>query len=238
LSHHRRVWKYAKELLLSANNQNVTKDNFTDKLIIACYLHDIGMSVDTGARHGRLSRDISEQFLIKNSLPVNEFSDALAAVENHDDKEYRDKSGNNLLLTFLSAADDLDAFGYVGIYRYSEIYMMRGINPSEIGYLIQANVSGRFDNFSRIFSDDDELIQKHKNRYEIINRFFSDYNIQAALYDFGKKKPEGICGITDIFCGLVKSGDDPEALFISFSEGSGDPVISSFFKELLHELRC
>jgi len=238
LSHHRRVWKYAKELLLSVNNHSEIEENFTDKLIIACYLHDIGMSVDPGARHGRMSRDICEQFLIKNTLPVNEFSDTLAAVENHDNKEYRDKSGNNLLLTFLSAADDLDAFGYTGIYRYSEIYLMRGINPSEIGYLIQANASGRFDNFSTIFGDDDELRRKHNYRYEILSRFFSDYNVQAAMYDFGNNKPEGICGIIDIFCGLVKSGDDPEALFISFSEGSDDPVISSFFRELRHELSC
>jgi hypothetical protein len=32
------------------------------------------------------------------------------------------------MLTILSVADDLDAFGYIGIYRYIEIYLERGIN--------------------------------------------------------------------------------------------------------------
>lgn len=236
LSHHRRVWKYAKDLLLSANNHNVTEENFTDKLIIACYLHDIGMSVDSGARHGKLSRDICEQFLIKNNLSVIEFSDALVAVENHDDKEDKDKLGKNLLLIFLSAADDLDAFGYIGIYRYAEIYLMRGINPSEIGYLIKANASGRFEYFSRMFRDDDALIEKHRKRYEILDRFFSDYNNQAVSYSFGNINAEGACGVIDILDGLVKTGANPAGLFISLSEESGNTVISSFFSELLHEL--
>ena len=37
------------------------------------------------------------------------------------------------LLTILSVADDLDAFGFIGIYRYSEIYLTRGIDPEKIG---------------------------------------------------------------------------------------------------------
>ena len=32
----------------------------------------------------------------------------------------------NELLTILSVADDLDAFGFSGIFRYSEIYLIRG----------------------------------------------------------------------------------------------------------------
>ena len=40
---------------------------------------------------------------------------------------------NNDLLTILSVSDDLDAFGYIGIYRYTEIYLTRGIDPEKIG---------------------------------------------------------------------------------------------------------
>ncbi len=49
IDHHRRVWNYAKELLLSNDNKDVINESgFPEKLIIACYLHDIGMSVDPG----------------------------------------------------------------------------------------------------------------------------------------------------------------------------------------------
>ena len=41
----------------------------------------------------------------------------------------------------LSVADDLDAFGFTGIYRYSEIYLMRGINPNQLGHLIIENAA-------------------------------------------------------------------------------------------------
>ena len=57
----------------------------------------------------------------------------------------------NDLLNILSVADDLDAFGYTGIYRYSEIYLTRGISPKEIGNLIRENASRRYHNFEKIF---------------------------------------------------------------------------------------
>ena len=45
------------------------------------------------------------------------------------EKIYLRRQDRNDLLTVLSVADDLDAFGFTGIYRYSEIYLTRGINP-------------------------------------------------------------------------------------------------------------
>ena len=36
-----------------------------------------------------------------------------------------------IFCTILSVADDLDAFGFTGIYRYLEIYLTRGINPED-----------------------------------------------------------------------------------------------------------
>ncbi len=49
------------------------------------------------------------------------------------EKDYTSKRGSNDLLTVLSVADDLDAFGFAGIYRYSEIYLMTGYKPQSIG---------------------------------------------------------------------------------------------------------
>ena len=65
LSHHRRVWDYAKELLQYAGD---TDQLFIEKLLIACYLHDIGMSIDPGEKHGIRSRVICELFLKENKI--------------------------------------------------------------------------------------------------------------------------------------------------------------------------
>ena len=89
IDHHRRVWSYAKELLpLVVSQQPVSISQLPSKLIIACYLHDIGMSVDPGIRHGHHSRDLCIQFLTNNHFPENEYQDVLEAIENHDKKNY------------------------------------------------------------------------------------------------------------------------------------------------------
>ena len=63
IDHHRRVWNYAKELLKLIPSENINiSSHFSSNLIIACYLHDIGMSVDPGVKHGKHSRDFCFSF--------------------------------------------------------------------------------------------------------------------------------------------------------------------------------
>ena len=54
----------------------------------------------------------------------------------HDDKEgpartLAQAGEQTGILTVLSIADDLDAMGVIGIYRYIEIYLKRNIHLSE-----------------------------------------------------------------------------------------------------------
>ena len=176
LSHHRRVWKYAKELLQNVAPEEINRDHlFVEKLLIACYLHDIGMAVDTGDRHGQHSRRLCEQFLNENSRDMSDYQDILEAIDNHDNKEYSDSPVNNKLLILLSAADDLDAFGYTGIYRYIEIYLARGIHPGKLGQMARENAEKRFNNFSLNFTRYPELVRKHKARYMLLDEFFKGF---------------------------------------------------------------
>ena len=152
IDHHRRVWNYAKELtLILADRDLIRKTSFPAKLIIACYLHDIGMSVDPGPNHGLHSMNLCNQFLKKHHLAENDYRDVLSCINNHDKKVYSGETRLNYLLNILSIADDLDAFGFTGIFRYSEIYLTREINLSDIGYMIINNARKRFDNFAKSF---------------------------------------------------------------------------------------
>jgi HD superfamily phosphodiesterase len=182
LSHHRRVWSYAKELL---QYTGIHDHRFAEKLMIACYLHDAGMAIDPGERHGRHSRKLCEQFLSENDLDKSDYKDVLEAIENHDNKEYADSPANDRLLLLLSVSDDLDAFGYIGIYRYLEIYLARGIQPENIGYLVRENAKKRFMNFEINFNDYPALVEKHRERCLILENFFD--NLNSEFRPFPKK---------------------------------------------------
>jgi len=177
IEHHRRVWHYAKDLLNELGQEvKISETLFPRKLLIACYLHDLGMSVDPEARHGIHSRELCRLFLLNNNLDESDFGDVLDAVEHHDDKEYNTQVySNNEILKILSAADDLDAFGYTGIYRYLEIYIARGIRPEIIGQEIRKNALNRFQNFERNFGKHPELIEKHRKRFLVLDDFFAGY---------------------------------------------------------------
>lgn len=173
INHHRRVWNYARELLLSTG----IPDILAEKLLIASYLHDLGMVHDKGEKHGHSSREFCLEFLQENSLNTVAYSDVLNAIEHHDDKEYKNHDPDRtLLLKLLSAADDLDAFGFIGIYRYFEIYLARGVNNESIGIRIKNNSSGRFAMFESDFSAYPDLVKKHKKRFLILDDFITSYN--------------------------------------------------------------
>ncbi len=184
LDHHRRVWKYAKEMLHHIEKNNSFDQEFINKLHIACYLHDIGMTIDTGEKHGYHSRKICRKFLKENNLKESDYQDLLSAIENHADKEYSNSKDQNLLLTILSVADDLDAFGETGISRYLEIYKERGIQPHLIATAILGNARKRFENFEKCFSKYPELVEKHRERYLVLDNYFKNNYLTTDLHGF------------------------------------------------------
>jgi HD superfamily phosphodiesterase len=237
IEHHRRVWSYTKELLNQINGQKTADiSQLSSKLIIACYLHDVGMSVETGVRHGKHSMDLCVQFLTKNYLQVNDYQDVLVAIENHDRKDYSENKRVNDLLTILSAADDLDAFGFTGIFRFIEIYLIRGINPYEFGNMIKENACKRFNKFVLTFGSAYELVKKHKKRYEILDNFFNEYNDQMNSYQFGGPHPSGYCGVVEVILKLQNNTTGIKDIYQKPEKYLHDPVILWFFEELASEL--
>ena len=111
--HHMRVWQHAKNLVIDTGLKPDL--SFLENLILACFFHDIGMVVTLDEDHGKASRKICETFLLKRHTPAS-FSEALEAIEHHDDKNYtRSKKPSSFLLEYLTIADDLDAFGAIGL---------------------------------------------------------------------------------------------------------------------------
>jgi HD superfamily phosphodiesterase len=237
IDHHRRVWNYSKELLNSIQSEN-TPDmlRLPAELIIACYMHDIGMSVDPGEKHGKQSREICSQFLKENNLSENDFIAALEAIEYHDNKNYSSNNFTNRLLMILSVADDLDAFGCIGIFRYSEIYLTREIGFEKIGFMIRENAQKRYNNFIKTFGSIDELVVKHWERYYLLDMFFTKYNEQLPSYHFGTNQPSGFCGVVEIIGIIMKNNLRMEDFYTEPRKHTSDLLILWFLVELEKEL--
>ena len=182
LEHHRRVWNYCKKLVsVLGEKGHPFSDHFFDELIVAAYLHDIGMIVDSGPRHGKHSREICTRFLKINNFEVKDFDNALNTIEYHDRKDYDPEETGISLLTIL--------------FRYAEIYLRRNVGFEDIGSFIMDNAAARFNHFIKVIGYRDRIFEKHKKRYLILDEFFKEYNIQVLSYKFGTKQPSGYCGV-------------------------------------------
>lgn len=186
ISHHERVWGYAKELLTHTYTMASASCPFVEQALVASMFHDTGLTVDHGERHGNLSKALCEHFLSKYPhLTLPSAEDTLYAIEHHDDKSLKQSvgfgPGTSLpLVDLVSSADDLDAFGLVGVFRYLEIYALREIPVEKIPCKVIPNLSNRFENFSRKFSAFPHLIERHRSRFLETKRFFEEANNQLA----------------------------------------------------------
>ena len=237
INHHQRVWLFAKELLaeITGSGSKINPE-LPEKLIIACFMHDIGMSSERGIRHGKKGVELCRQFLIRNHLDVSNYKEVLYAIENHDNKEYINYSPEDAILTILSAADDLDAFGYIGIYRYSEIYLTRGVAPHLLGYRIRENAERRYMNFISVFGYNAELADKHRKRFLILDKFFANYNQESNRNARNNHDPEGYYGVIEIISEMINKKMLLENILSGPYRFSKDPVISNFLAGLRKEL--
>jgi HD superfamily phosphodiesterase len=228
LDHHIRVWVFAAEIVSQLRNKGYSfNEEFIMGLQIASMTHDLGLTVDRGESHGKAGRDIVSGYLTRTGLSPAIRAEVLTAVENHDRKDYLNISPPDSMSTILSVADDLDAFGYAGIYRYTEIYLERGISPAEIGKMVLNNLSGRFMHMNRVYGFLAGFISNHTSRFETTRDFFN---------------PEGpfpVTARTKIISLIEKeiagNRTDISEICISY-RGSEDLHIARFFTNLRKEL--
>lgn len=236
LDHHRRVWHYAKELLTETGESCIDNYLVTEILIVACYLHDIGMSSEIGIRHGVSSRRLCEEFLAINGLQVSEFPGLLDIIENHDKKEYEIKNNTKGLLSVLNESDDLDAFGYIGIYRYIEIYLLRGIPREEIGFRVRENAGKRFANFESAFGNYPVIFEKHRNRFRDLDDFFSALINQVNKNNSDNIHHDGPDSVIELVSEMLREKIAPQAVVKYSLRSANEPAARNFLKNLCSEL--
>lgn len=184
-THHIRVWNLCKSLLNEIYSFNSKIDpSLVEGILIAALFHDLGMAVSTREDHGKLSLDnCIKWFRVSGRALPQRFEEILRAIEEHDRKNeqiYGSFRPENTpgILDILSVADDLEAMGTIGIYRYAEIYLLRGIPMDELGKRILDNATNRFRKLEEACRLCPDLLEKYRIQYKELHEFYEQYNVQ------------------------------------------------------------
>jgi len=180
--HHRRVWRYANEIASYLESSSTNSELRYLDLMVACYFHDTGLTINPNEDHGSDSLQLLKSWIEANPTVKTRLSQSVYdAVLLHDDKSYKQhKFSKELLsldntLSILCLADDMDALGYLGILRYTEIYLMRGITPDALPAKVATNLESRFRFMEESIESIPELYQHQRQRYSITAQFFHDW---------------------------------------------------------------
>jgi hypothetical protein len=174
--HSKRVWTNAKLLLRSIDESGYKlNEQSIGSIIIACFFHDTGLSSTIGEQHGKASREFCNNFfkLYPHLIPEN-LTEILDIIEYHEDKDYFNTPKNHFSLnSILAVSDDSDAFGYIGVYRYAEIYLMRNIQPQDLANKVLINLENRFNNIKLQFYSLSHFFRQIEKKYDITRTFYS-----------------------------------------------------------------
>ena len=238
--HHYRVWFYAKKLILTLSGRGI---NFThqliEEIIFAVLFHDVGMSVTRDENHGIVSADLFRNFISERTDQTEANRDEIyKAITDHDRKNYDNVpfekafATNNILSSVLNISDDLDAFGYIGVYRYLEIYLLRNIEPDHLAGKVLPNLKRRFSNISFTLGEIASFVNIHQVRYQHTLDFFNDLNTTGYIPDGPLKGPDGIVRL--IREHVIENNGSLNSLIESKDIFNNDEYIRNF----LHQYTC
>src|SRR4030042_6118768 len=93
----------------------------------------------------------------------------------HDDKLYAEQMQGSNTCTILAVADDLDAYGAIGVYRYYEIYLLRGMRQEEIPSNAIDNIEKRFSFMEKVFGFLNAFMKEHEARKQLTIHYFRQF---------------------------------------------------------------
>ena len=247
-THHRRVWHISRQLIREIGKRNDHMDYQTvEGILIASWFHDVGLIHSTDENHGVAGSDMCRAYFRHNEgiLPRS-FEELLEAIRRHDQKEEQIYSGIERdrrpeILAILSMADDLEALGTIGIYRYAEIYLERGIPLGELGERVVRNVNSRFHRLSGC-SLCEALIRSYSREWKELVSFYEQYTKQLAATTPPEMAESGPLGVVNLIrtAGLEEHVR-PELLWTRTGEERYGRFVNDYFLKLHHELekaRC
>lgn len=235
--HHLRVWKYAKQILSELEKQNITYNlQEVEGILVAVFFHDLGMTITREKQHGTESRNLCKQFFEDHPIlkPAN-LQVILEMIERHDDKDYNDHSetpDRPSLAAILNISDDLDAFGNIGVYRYTEIYHFRELAMLDLPSRIIPNLEVRFQHFTRHLVHLGNLADRHRKRFALTCDFFKSLEAELKL---GNNR---IGSFQKIIQNLIEFSNSNETNIYSLARyiQDSDTVVRKFFRDLMNEL--
>jgi hypothetical protein len=238
--HHRRVWSFAKMLLQQAAKSNIPiSEADIERLIIAVFFHDQGMSESLSKEHGQMSRKACKEYFRERETPPG-FEAVLDAVEAHDRKDYQPEAirkNEFNLQKFLNIADDLDAFGVVGAYRYAEIYLLRSMAVNQLPDAVSENLQVRFQHFANTFASDSVFVKAQNQRYMAARNYFRDLNMQLKLVEYQPELFLGPMGVLNVIREqVIRQKRQPSDVCDLGMNPESDFYCSHFFERLKRDL--
>ncbi|MCD6202433.1 MAG: hypothetical protein J7K46_11565 [Bacteroidales bacterium] len=231
-THHLRVWHFAKGLIPGYHKtiRPLSRDQ-VEGILLAVMLHDTGMSETIDFTHGHASRRLAAMFFSRTPSPPTLTHAILTAIEKHDDKNYASPhspaSDEGIILSLLSLADDMDAFGFIGVFRYYEIYVMRAIPSGQVAERVLPNLDHRFNTMEAQLAPWTDLLRKQKKRYLITHNFF--VNLQ--------EKDPGAKEVIEVFEQHIRiPRKNPEQIIPEMLKHKKTTYVSDFFTGMQKEL--
>jgi len=242
-THHLRVWNISKQLMKEiASSGSFLTPELVEGVLIASFFHDLGMVESIREDHGRLGRLLCQSWFSESGqVPPAGFAGILEAIEMHDRKQARIYQDPEMvsspgILAILSVADDLEAMGVIGIYRYAEIYLLRDIPLKDLGHRILVNAEHRF---SRLHASGTAswIPGGYSQQYDELIHFYHLFNSQLQTADQAGEVLEGPVGVINYIRnpGLTRKIRPEDLCSLALEEGA-EPAVSDFFNKLKHEL--
>lgn len=243
-THHRRVWNICKNLLRSIASFNPHMDqSLVEGVLIAAYFHDLGMVLSTREDHGMLGKEICETYFEESAMELpSKFDEILDAIEQHDIKGEKISIGiqpdlSPGILDILTMADDLEALGNIGVYRYTEIYLTRNVKLKDLGTRILGNASARYKNIVESCMNYPALISDYQPQYKSLISFFDSYNQQLLLNPKAEDVFYGHLGVVNYIRTLSVEGQTgPEDYLKEIDADKAGIIITEYFAALKNEL--
>ena len=243
-THHQRVWNICREVLKEIADINSSMDDtLVEGVLVAAFFHDVGMVRSMDAEHGKLGSDLCRAYFRDRKLkPPARFEEVLESIELHDVKDERVYRGiypgePQDILSILSIADDLEALGTIGIYRYAEIYLQRWISLEQLGNSVIGNVTRRFNNISKHGKACSGVVERYRQQYEELILFYEKYNQQLLLEQEPRQVLSGPIGVVNHIRTMSVEGKiTPQNFHAEMKKSSNNNFVNNYFRKLKDEL--